>query len=237
MLAAIAAVAVLGGAPSPRAAALAAPTPANSPMLEAKTKLIFGPTPDGSIRPCMGNLVPNCVSTASTNDLYSPPWRAPLTVAEAARVLERAVPSAAPSARLVKSEDDVAGTGAAYRAWQADGLFGPDVFEVVIKPERTPRGGLVERGAVAETSAAAETSSAAADGPEFSSQKPSPPSQSSSPSSALVTYRSSATSVQYIFPIQLPLTDGGAQRKRAVAVRASSNFSLVGCSVRECFVE
>lgn len=176
-------------------------------MLEAKTKLVFGPTPDGSIRPCMGNLVPNCVSTASTNDLYSPPWRAPLTVAEAARVLERALPAAAPSARLVKSEDGVAGTAAAYRAWQVDGLYGPDVFEAVIKPERRATN-VVERGAAA----AADTS-------------------------ALVTYRSSATTVQYVFPIQLPLTDGGAQRKRAVAVRAASNFSLVGCSDVECFIE
>lgn len=200
---------------APANLALAAPTPANSPLLEAKTKLVFGPTPDGSIRPCQGNIQPNCVSTASTNDLYSPPWRAPLTVGETARALERSVPAAEPSARLLRSVDDLAGTGAAYRAWQTDGVFGADIFEVVVKPEGSGGGGrVVERGG-----AAAEEAS------------PSPS------SSSLITYRSSATEVKYVYPFQIVVTDGGAQRKRAMAVRAASNFSLIGCSDLECFVE
>lgn len=197
-------------------AALAAPTPANSPLVEAKTKLVFGPTPDGSIRPCQGNIQPNCVSTASTNDLYSPPWRAPLSVAETARALERSVPAAEPSARLLRSVDDLAGTGAAYRAWQTEGVFGADIFEVVVKPESSGGARVVERGGAAA---------------EEASSSPSPS------SSSLITYRSSATEVKYVYPFQIVVTDGGAQRKRAMAVRAASNFALIGCSEIECFLE
>jgi hypothetical protein len=180
-------------------------------LLEAKNKgLVFGPTPDGSIRPCQGNIQPNCVSTASNNQLFSPPWKAPLTVDETARALERSVPAAEPSARLLRSVDDLAGTGAAYRAWQTDGVFGADIFEVVVKPESS---GAVERGAAAAEEA------------------------SPSSSSSLITYRSSATEVKYVYPFQIVVTDGGAQRKRATAVRAASNFSLIGCSEIECFLE
>lgn len=212
---AAAALAFLAAAAAPVDAALAAPTPSNSPLVEARTKLLFGPTPDGSIRPCQGNINPNCVSTASTTDLYSPPWRAPLAVAEAARVLQRSVPAAEPSARLVQSEDDVAGTGAAYRAWQVDGLFGPDIFEVVVKPEGRGGAAAVERG----------VSEAGEGGP------------GGAGASALVTYRSSSTQVKYVYPFQIAVGDGGAQRKRSTAVRAASNFQLIGCSDIECFIE
>lgn len=243
LVASLAAAALAWGGVGAAAPAWAAQTPPNSPLIEAKQGVLFGPTPDGSIRPCQGNIQPNCVSTASTNDLYAPPWRAGgLTVAEAARVLEREA-LALPGARLVRSIDNVAGTGAAYRAWRVDGVFGPDIFETVVKPER---GGGVERGSAA---AEADTEAAApegrgeggggggGDGGSAAPRAASSSSPSSRPS-ALVTYRSSATQAKYIFPFQTALTDGGAQRKRAAALRAASNFSLVGCSSNiECFIE
>jgi hypothetical protein len=190
LLSAAAAALVLGAAPPMAPAALATPMP-NSPVEQAKT-LAFGPTEDGSVRACQA-VNPNCVSTASTNDLYAPPWSADFGVADTLRVLERAVPEAEPSARLVRSADDLSGTGAAYRAWQADGVFGPDIFEVVVKP--------------------------------------------STASSSLVTYRSSATQVKYVYPFQIVVTDGGVQRKRAISVRAATNFSIIGCGEIECFLE
>jgi hypothetical protein len=230
----LSAIALSSAAATPPAA-LARPMP-NSPF-EAAKALTFGPTEDGSVRPCQA-INPNCVSTASTNDLYSPPWAAPLDVATATRVLERVVVSVEPSARLVSSADDLAGTGASYRAWQMDGVFGDDVFEVVTKPERG-RGPGGSGGTADPTAAAAPASLSPSGGSGGGAEEAAAPPPSFSPyPSALITYRSSATQVKYVYPFQVVVTDGGAQRKRAQAVRAAANFSLVGCAqYLECYIE
>jgi hypothetical protein len=45
-----------------------------------------------TVRPCPGNVNPNCVSTASIDSNYGPAWRAFETdAAEAAKALERAI--------------------------------------------------------------------------------------------------------------------------------------------------
>ena len=51
----------------------------------------------------------------------------------------------------------------------------------------------------------------------------------------LVTYRSIAGQVKYIWPIQTPLTDFDAQRKRLGAVREQLRWQLIGCELIECF--
>lgn len=50
-----------------------------------------------------------------------------------------------------------------------------------------------------------------------------------------VLYRSQAGSVKYIWPLTLPLTDGGAQRKRLDAIRQQLDWRLVGCELVECY--
>jgi hypothetical protein len=214
---AAAAALTLASACAPLPPALAFAPFADSPVEQGKKPLAFGPAKDGSVRACEGNLNPNCVSTASTNDLYSPPWRAPLSVQAAARALERAVPSADPTARLVQSIE-LPGSGNAYRAWQVAGLYGPDIFEVVVKPERAPR---VASSAAIDGTAATATAAGSAQEEE----------------SALITYRSSATTAKYLYPFTIVLTDGDAQRKRVMAVRAAVNFPLVGCAYVECYDE
>jgi hypothetical protein len=51
----------------------------------------------------------------------------------------------------------------------------------------------------------------------------------------LVTYRSMAGSVRYVWPIQTPLSDGGAQRKRMQAIRERLGWQVIGCELIECY--
>mmetsp|Transcript_7815 Transcript_7815/g.26156 ORF Transcript_7815/g.26156 Transcript_7815/m.26156 type:complete len:237 (-) Transcript_7815:335-1045(-) len=51
----------------------------------------------------------------------------------------------------------------------------------------------------------------------------------------LITYRSIAGQVNYIWPIQQPITDGDLQRKRTRELRKALQFRLVGCELIECY--
>lgn len=53
----------------------------------------------------------------------------------------------------------------------------------------------------------------------------------------LVTFRSMAAQVRYIWPIQQPVTDFGAQRERLKAVRQQLGWRLLGCDLLECYEE
>ncbi|KAL6759147.1 hypothetical protein V8C86DRAFT_1378208 [Haematococcus lacustris] len=53
---------------------------------------------------------------------------------------------------------------------------------------------------------------------------------------ALVTYRSMAGSVRYLWPIQQPLTDFDAQRKRMAVLRKALGWSVIGCELKECYL-
>ena len=44
-----------------------------------------------------------------------------------------------------------------------------------------------------------------------------------------------AANVKYIWPLQAPLADGGAQRKRLNAVRQQLGWQVIGCDYIECF--
>lgn len=52
----------------------------------------------------------------------------------------------------------------------------------------------------------------------------------------LVTVRFMAGSIKYIYPVSLPLSDRGAQRKRAAAVRQKLGWRIFGCSEIECYL-
>ena len=45
-----------------------------------------------------------------------------------------------------------------------------------------------------------------------------------------------AGEVRYIYPFQVAITDGGAQKKRIAALKERLGWSLVGCELVECFV-
>jgi len=51
----------------------------------------------------------------------------------------------------------------------------------------------------------------------------------------LVTYRSAAKDVKYLYPFQVPITDFGAQEKRLKAIRESLKWPVVGCDLLECY--
>lgn len=44
-----------------------------------------------------------------------------------------------------------------------------------------------------------------------------------------------AANVKYIWPLQAPLSDAGAQRKRLDAVRKLLGWTIIGCDYLECF--
>lgn len=91
-------------------------------------------------------------------------------------------------------------SGAEYRAFGVQSLFGEDVMEFVIKPESVQ-----DR--------------------KWQGDAPGP----------LVTYRSMAGSVKYVWPIQQPLGDFDAQRKRLKLVRDELGWQVIGCELLECY--
>jgi hypothetical protein len=101
-------------------------------------------------------------------------------------------------ARLLKSMS--LKSGAEYRAFGVQSLFGEDVMEFVIKPESVQ-----DRNWQGDAA-----------GP-------------------LVTYRSMAGSVKYIWPIQQPVGDFDAQRKRLKVVRDELGWQIIGCELLECY--
>lgn len=52
---------------------------------------------------------------------------------------------------------------------------------------------------------------------------------------AMVFYRSMAGGAKFIWPVTEPISENGAQRKRAEAIRAALGWQLVGCELVECY--
>eukprot|EP01026_Neomeris_dumetosa_P057597 TRINITY_DN5307_c0_g1_i11.p3 TRINITY_DN5307_c0_g1~~TRINITY_DN5307_c0_g1_i11.p3 ORF type:complete len:252 (-),score=19.65 TRINITY_DN5307_c0_g1_i11:133-795(-) len=51
----------------------------------------------------------------------------------------------------------------------------------------------------------------------------------------IVTYRSMAGSVKYVWPIQQPISDFGVQKKRLDQIRTDLGWKIVGCELLECY--
>jgi hypothetical protein len=51
----------------------------------------------------------------------------------------------------------------------------------------------------------------------------------------LVTYRSLAGDVKYLFPLQTPMSDGGVQKKRMEELRAALQWESQGCYDISCY--
>ena len=51
----------------------------------------------------------------------------------------------------------------------------------------------------------------------------------------LITFRSQAGSVRYVWPLQQPISDLDTQRKRLKAIRQELGAQQVGCELIECY--
>lgn len=49
-----------------------------------------------------------------------------------------------------------------------------------------------------------------------------------------MTYRSLATTVQYVYPFMTPVSDFGEQKKRMERIRQEVGWRRVGCELEEC---
>ncbi|DBA65675.1 hypothetical protein WJX79_001313 [Trebouxia sp. C0005] len=159
----------------------------------------YGLDEERRIRSCPGAVNPNCISTRSLSQMYSPAWRAsepdPRT---ATKLFENALKRVCPDAQVVKQAQM---PNADFRAFSVAGLYGQDIIEILVR-----------------TDSPADTSK-----------------QSGDSEGPLVTFRSMAANVKYIWPLQAPLSDAGAQRKRLNAVRQQLGWQVIGCDYIECF--
>lgn len=91
--------------------------------------LEYGLLPDGRIRKCNAAAQPNCISTSSFSDMYSPPWLAePSTTSVAIREFDSALLGISPSAELL--ENKILQTGGVYRRYKiANPAFDYDIVE------------------------------------------------------------------------------------------------------------
>ena len=91
--------------------------------------LEYGLLPDGRIRKCNAAAQPNCVSTSSFSDMYSPPWLAGTSTASAAmEEFDAALLGISPDAELL--ENNISSSGAIYRKYKiANPAFEYDIVE------------------------------------------------------------------------------------------------------------
>lgn len=91
-------------------------------------RLEYGLDAAGRVRACDAAGQPNCVSTSSRSDLYSPPWLAPVPdPATAAEEFESALRGLSPDAELLEASN-VPG-GGNYRRYRIPSPFEYDIVE------------------------------------------------------------------------------------------------------------
>lgn len=127
------------------------------------------------IRPCPLDVNPNCVSTSSNNAGYAAPWIIPeSSYSSAVQKIESAVLATQKNPEIVRVQDTREGT---YIVAEADGLFGRDVMEFLVKND-------------------------------------------------VVTFRSMAKKVVYLYPFTTPIGDFGGQQKRLESLEKELGWSL-----------
>lgn len=162
------------------------------------------------MRPCPTNVNPNCISTASTNQSYGPAWRA----------------------NQVSSDDAAAALETAILSLYEDAQLERDI--PVQPPQQTPQ----QTPQQASRYLAFSVSSMfGRDVMEFVIRDEGVTNRNweGDREGPLVTYRSMAGSVKYIWPIQQPITDFGAQKKRLDEIRERVGWKLIGCELIECY--
>lgn len=204
-----------------------------SPYLDLDSNIGYGLTRDGRIRPCPG-AIPNCVSTSSTTDLYSPALRAAgaTTPEEAAAALDVAVRGIGGEKTFSSSQGgegkNGGGSGSGSNSSKRNGIFlqyeVPGASPRVRGPRGQPTRDVVEvllRREESRGKSSDETNNDDGD-------------------SVLVFYRSIAdpSSIRYVPLIQQPVTDGGAQRARMRSLLVEGlGWRAIGCDVLDCFFE
>jgi hypothetical protein len=161
--------------------------------------LEYGLLPDGRIRKCSAAAQPNCISTSSFSDMYSPPWLSePDSASVAIREFDSALLGISPDAELLENKN--LETGGIYRRYKIPNpAFEYDIVEVLIAPQQPP----------------------------YDKETP------------LVTFRSQAGTVKYVWPITQPVSDMGSQKNRMTTLRQRLGWRIMGgdCDVMECFKE
>jgi len=187
--------------------ASSSPYSSTSPYLDLDSHISYGLTRDGRIRACPG-AIPNCVSTSSTTDLYTPALRAhAATLEKAAEALDAAVASIGGEKTFTSRGEQEGSLFLQYEVPGASprvrnrGQPSKDVVEVLLRREKNSNG-------------------------------------ESSDDDVLVFYRSIAdpSSIRYVPLIQQPVTDGGAQRARMRSLLVEKlGWRQIGCDVLDCF--
>eukprot|EP00890_Picochlorum_soloecismus_P004929 jgi/Picsp_1/5437/NSC_02796-R1_protein len=157
-------------------------------------KLKYGLTEDGRrIRKCEGAAQPNCISTSSTTNLYSPPFETNTKSAlESIQDFEVALGNVTSGEYKILASETL-DNKSIYRRYKVSSTFGGDVIEVLVQP---------------------------------------PPTHGNE--NATTFYRSQASEVKYVWPIQQPIGDFDAQRKRMIKVKENLGWRAYGdCDVVE----
>eukprot|EP00193_Tetraselmis_chui_P001649 CAMPEP_0177763070 /NCGR_PEP_ID=MMETSP0491_2-20121128/6675_1 /TAXON_ID=63592 /ORGANISM="Tetraselmis chuii, Strain PLY429" /LENGTH=200 /DNA_ID=CAMNT_0019279153 /DNA_START=195 /DNA_END=797 /DNA_ORIENTATION=- len=104
-----------------------------SPYEEA-ARIEFGPSFNGGVRRCPGNVNPNCISTSSITQAYAPAFQAPEgNPSRVAQVVVDAVKAADPESYLVDSQR--LADGCEYRRMSVKGIWTEDVLEFIVAPQ------------------------------------------------------------------------------------------------------
>jgi len=181
--------------------ALAAPS---TPFTDSQSFVAGSLSPGGRIRPCPGS-IPNCVSTSSTSDLYSPALSSPDAPPDAAAALDASA-AALLGATRVAAVDPACPPGAVFRAYR-------------IPRPASARGGLTSGGALEDTLEVLLK----------------PVGRDSDGAGSTVLFRSVAGGATYVFPFQTPILDSVQRDRVAALFRAGLGWRPIGCDLLECY--
>jgi uncharacterized protein (DUF1499 family) len=159
---------------------------------------------NGRLRKCPSTF--NCVSTSSTGgapEQYGSAWTASTATVEDASRQITAAVFRACPDARGPLDEAVTASGARYLRFAMPGKLGEDVVEILIKNESV---GDLARDWEGDVGREREW---------------------------LVTYRSLATTVKYVYPFMTPVGDFGEQRKRMERIRKEVGWRRVGCELED----
>ena len=176
-----------------------------SPYKRGLSEMEYGPIRDGKVRGCP-TVNPNCVSTSSLNPrTYASPWTTPADVKDLSE------------AKAVLVDLMLSPSGFGCKLLEEQSSDPPGQWEYVRLS--TPSGRFGE------------------DQMEFVLTRKTLDRnwQGDSQLGLLVFFRSMTSEIRYIYPIQQPVSDFGAQEKRLKRIRDELGWRLVGCELIECY--
>ena len=176
------------------------------PFTDSQTVAAGSLTPDGRIRPCPGS-IPNCVSTSSTSDLYSPALSSPDAPTDAAAALDASAASLL-NAAVLSTTDPATPPGAVFRAYR-------------IPRPPSARGGLTSGGSLEDTLEVLLKPATGGDGGEGAG--------------STILFRSVAGGSTFVFPFQTPILDSVQRDRVAALFRTGLGWRPIGCDLLECF--